>query len=233
MHMSNALPKELQTAFQRWEMPSFGDVRPAHLEKVAQQEKISLAEINAIKEQAKTEAYTDAYKEAYAVGYQEGMQAGQTDMQTQTHQVTNQLSALKQAFEEQLVMAQDTIGKDLIGLAIELAGAMTKHHFEYQADSIVEIVKEAIMALPSIQQPAQIFLHPDDLLLLKNAMGDNLDRDGWRLVTDYHMTRGGCRIETAQNILDASFETRWSRLTGALLGSVEQAQPSPIQTNSN
>jgi flagellar assembly protein FliH len=215
--MSNALPKELQTAFQRWEMPSFGDIRPAHLEKVAQQEKISLAEINAIKEQAKTEAYTDAYKDAYATGYQEGLQAGQADMQAQTLQVTEALTVLKKSFEAQLIAAQDSIGKDLIELAIELAGAMTKHRFEHHAESIVEIVKEAIMALPSIQQPAQLFLHPDDLGLINMAMGDSLARDGWRIVSDYHLTRGGCRIETAHNLLDASFETRWSRLSGALL----------------
>ena len=215
--MSNALPKEMQTAFQRWEMPSFGDIRPAHLEKVTQQEKVSQAEIASIKEQAKNEAYAEAYREAYAVGYQEGLQAGQVEMQTQTVQVIAQLNELKNAFETQLVNAQNTIGRDLIGLAVELAGAMTKHHFEQHTDAILEIVQEAIASLPSIQQSGQIFLHPDDCKVMKDAMGENLERDGWRLTADPHLARGGCRIETAQNLLDASVETRWSRLSQALL----------------
>lgn len=215
--MSNALPKEMQTAFQRWEMPSFGDIRPAHLEKVAQQEKVSQAEIASIKEQAKNEAYAEAYREAYAVGYQEGLQAGQVEMQTQTVQAIAQLNELKNAFETQLVNAQNTIGRDLIGLAVELAGAMTKQHFEQHTDAILEIVQEAIASLPSIQQSGQIFLHPDDCKVMKDAMGENLERDGWRLTADQHLARGGCRIETAQNLLDASVETRWSRLSQALL----------------
>jgi flagellar assembly protein FliH len=215
--MSNTLPKELQTAFQRWEMPSFGDVRPTHLEKMAEQEQITLADISAIKEQAKNEAYADAYKEAYAVGYQEGQQAGQIEMQEQTVQVTSQLSDLKKSFEEQLLNAQNTIGNDLIKLALELASAMTKYRFEHFPETISEIVREAIATLPSIQQPAQIFLNPEDLQVVKNLMGDSLERDAWRLLPDHHMTRGGCRIETAHNLLDASFETRWSRLSEALL----------------
>jgi flagellar assembly protein FliH len=217
--MSSTLPKELQTAFQRWEMPSFGDVRPKQLEKIAEQEQITLADISAIKEQAKNEAYADAYKEAYAVGYQEGQQAGQIEMQEQTMLVTSQLSDLKKAYEEQLLNAQDTIGNDLIKLALELASAMTKYRFEQFPEAVSEIVKEAIAALPSIQQPAQIFLNPEDLLMVKNVMGDSLERDAWRLLPDHHMTRGGCRIETAQNLLDASFETRWSRLNQALFDS--------------
>lgn len=217
--MSNALPKELQTAFQRWEMPSFGDIRPAHLEKIAQQEKITVAEITAIKEQAKNEAYAEAYRESYAIGYQEGQQAGQLEMQDQTMRVLEELTELKKSFEEQLLNAQNTIGKDLISLAVELASAMTKHHFEHHTESIIEIVKEAIASLPSIQQPAQIFLHPEDLKLVSEGMDDALDRGTWRMIADPHMTRGGCRIETAHNLLDASYETRWSRLSQALLDS--------------
>jgi flagellar assembly protein FliH len=215
--MSSALPKEQQTAFQRWEMTSFGDVRPAHLEKVAQQERVTQAELTAIRENAKTEAYADAYKDAYAIGYQEGEQAGRTEMQVQAAQILSELSELKKSFDNQILNAQNTIGKDLIALAVDLASAMTKHRFHHHADSIIEIVKEAIASLPSIQQPAQIFLHPDDCELMKDLMGEDLVRDGWRLISDYHLTRGGCRIETAQNLVDASVETRWSRLSHALL----------------
>jgi flagellar assembly protein FliH len=215
--MSSTLPKEQQTAFQRWEMTSFGDARPAHLEKATQQEKITKEEIAAIKESAKSEAYADAYKDAYAIGYQEGQDTGRAEMQLHATQILSELSKLKSSFEDQILNAQNTIGKDLIDLAIDLASAMTKHRFHHHADSILEIVKEAIASLPSIQQPAQIFLHPDDCELVKDLMGESLTRDGWRLISDYHLTRGGCRIETAQNLVDASVETRWSRLSHALL----------------
>ncbi|MBC3872291.1 flagellar assembly protein FliH [Undibacterium flavidum] len=214
--MSSALPKEQQTAFQRWEMTSFGDARPAQIERASQAAKVSLAEIAAIKEQARNEAYTTAYKEAYALGYQEGQQAGALEMQSQLRDALETLEVLKENFKHQLAQAHNDIGQDLIALAVDLASAMTKHQFEYDAESITAIVKESIELLPVIHQPAQIFLHPEDLQLIKNLLGDALEKDGWRLNQDSHLTRGGCRIETAQNLIDATYETRWARLSAAL-----------------
>lgn len=222
--MSSALPKEQQTAFQRWEMTSFGDVRPAQIERATQAAKVSQAEIAAIKEQARNEAYTAAYKEAYTVGYQEGQQAGTLEMQAQLRQSMQVLDVLKSNFKHQLTQAHHDIGQDLIALAIDLAGAMTRYQFEHHSEAIMEIVKDAIEILPAIHQPAQIFLHPDDLQLIKNLMGDVLEKDGWRLIQDTHLTRGGCRIETAQNMIDATYETRWARLTDVLSNKTSNSQ---------
>lgn len=222
--MSSALPKEQQTAFQRWEMTSFGDARPAQIERATQAAKVSQAEIAAIKEQARNEAYTAAYKEAYAVGYQEGQQAGTLEMQAQLRQSMQMLDVLKNNFKHQLAQAHHDIGQDLIALAIDLAGAMTQYQFEHHSEAIMQIVKDAIDTLPAIHQPAQIFLHPDDLQLIKNLMGDVLEKDGWRLIQDSHLTRGGCRIETAQNMIDATYETRWARLTDVLSNRTSNTQ---------
>lgn len=222
--MSSALPKEQQTAFQRWEMTSFGDVRPAQIERAAQAVKVSQAEIAAIKEQARNEAYTAAYKEAYTLGYQEGQQAGILEMQAQSKKSLETLEVLKSNFTHQLAQAHNNIGQDLIALAIDLAGAMTRYQFEHHSEAIMEIVKDAIDILPAIHQPAQIFLHPDDLQLIKSLMGDVLEKDGWRLIQDTHLTRGGCRIETAQNMVDATYETRWARLTDVLSNKTSNSQ---------
>ncbi len=214
--MSSVIPKEKLTAFQRWEMTSFGDLRPSHIERAAEAERITQTELASIKEQARNEAYTAAYKEAYAVGYQEGQAAGTHDMREQAAKILEPLEQLKDNFKEQLSRAHNDIGKDLIRLAVDLASAMTKHKFAHESDAILEIVKESIEMLPAIHQPAQIFLHPEDLRLLKELMGTELEKDGWRLIQDSHLTRGGCRIETAQNLIDATYETRWTRLTEAL-----------------
>ena len=55
--MSSVLPKGQQTAYQRWELTSFGDARPSQVEKQNEVSRIAQAEINAIKEQARNEAY--------------------------------------------------------------------------------------------------------------------------------------------------------------------------------
>lgn len=216
--MSSVLPKGQQTAYQRWELTSFGDARPSQVEKQNEVSRIAQAEINAIKEQARNEAYAAAYKEAYQAGFNEGQQTGYTEMQEQAKVLVEHLEGLAQQFQDQLNQAHEVVGDELLQLAISLASSMTKKHFELAPESIMEIMHEAIALLPSIQQPAQIYLHPEDLELVRELGAAKLERDGWRLLSDAHLTRGGCRIETGQNVIDAAYETRWNRLTENLIG---------------
>ncbi len=44
-------------------------------------------------------------------------------------------------------------------------------------------------------------------------MGDSLAQAGWRFISDPQLTRGGCKIETPENLIDATYESRWARLT--------------------
>lgn len=216
--MSSVLPKGQQTAYQRWELTSFGDARPSQVEKQNEVSRIAQAEINAIKEQARNEAYAEGYKEAYQAGFNEGQQAGYAEMQEQAGLLITHLEGLAQQFQDQLNQAHEVVGDDLLQLAISLASSMTKKHFELAPESITTIIQEAIALLPSIQQPARIFLHPEDVELVKELGHASLEKDGWRLMSDQHLTRGGCRIETGQNVIDATYETRWNRLTENLVG---------------
>ena len=96
--MSNLIPKEQQTAYQRWEMTSFGDERPSvvaarkllepdpepELDPFAELHEEELAppleyptqeELDAIREEARA----TAFDEGRAAGYAEGHAAGHAD----------------------------------------------------------------------------------------------------------------------------------------------------------
>lgn len=223
--MSSVLPKGQQTAYQRWELTSFGDARPSQVEKQTEVARITEAEIDAIKAQARNEAYAEGYKEAYQVGFNEGQQTGFAEMQEQASNLVAHLEGLAEQFQDQLNQAHQVVGDELLKLAISLASSMTKKYFQIAPEAITDIAQEAIALLPSIQQPAQIFLHPDDVDLVRELGNAKLEKDGWRLLADMQMTRGGCRIETGQNVVDASYESRWNRLTENLIG-VTQAPDS-------
>lgn len=217
MLMSNIVtPKGEMSAFQRWEMASFGDERPSHINEQAVRAnaaaKIDQAEIERAREIARREGNTLGFKEGYAAGIAEGRNAGMADLDREIAY----LQGMMENFSEQLGMANQAIGQDLLNLAIDLAQAMTRSTLECRPEVIIPIIREAIEHLPAIQQPAQIFLHPDDALIIKNNMRIEMDQAGWRLISDPHIERGGCKLETAQNLIDASFSTRWQRLTDAL-----------------
>jgi flagellar assembly protein FliH len=61
-----------------------------------------------------------------------------------------------------------------------------------------------------------LFLHPDDAAHVKECLQDDLAQADWRIVEDPNIQRGGCRVETASNQIDASIGTRWQRIARAL-----------------
>lgn len=212
--MSNIVPKGELSAFQRWEMTSF-DERPVQKTEPLVLAKVDTESTDKDRETARLEGYASGYQEGYASGLQEGKNDGfvaaQEDMNVQI--ATFQQIAV--GLSEQIANANQSIGQDLLNLALELAQAIIKNHLAIDPESIIPLVKEAIEQLPSMQQPAQLILHPDDAVIIKNHLGNELEKTGWRILSDTHMERGGCKLETAHNLLDATVNTRWQRLTDA------------------
>jgi flagellar assembly protein FliH len=81
---------------------------------------------------------------------------------------------------------------------------------------IVPIVQDAIAYLPTMQKPAVLFLHPDDAAIIRGAIGEELDKGGWIVSDDATIERGGCRIDTPSNQIDAQVPARWARLAHAV-----------------
>jgi flagellar assembly protein FliH len=128
-------------------------------------------------------------------------------------------------FGTEVAQANDVIADDMLDLALDLAKAMLKTALAVRPELVLPIVGEAIRYLPSLQQPALLFLHPDDAALVKDHMQDELNKAGWRVAEDAHMERGGCRVETASNQIDASTSTRWQRIAAALGKDLDWLQP--------
>lgn len=208
--MSNAfIPKEQQSAYQRWEMASFGDSRPK-----AQTASIAEATRVTIEEQAEIRAA--AQERGYAIGLAEGRSEGLRQGLADAVAETAHLRSIVTALGSEAARADELIASDLLTLALDLAKAMLKTSLAIRPELVLPIVSEAIRYLPILQQPAVLFLHPEDTLLVNEHMRDELNKAGWRVAEDLQMQRGGCRIDTASNQIDATTETRWHRLAEAL-----------------
>lgn len=209
--MSDALPKEQQTAYQRWEMASFEDRRsPAKGDRRATpSSEAELAEQVASAREA-------ARLEGYAAGLAQGRAAGMEQGSEQAAKELRRLHGIAETFGSEVVRASETVANDILDLALDLSKAMLKTALAVNPERVVPIVGEAIRYLPSLQQPMRLFLHPDDALLVREKMEEELAKAGWRVVEDAHMEHGGCRVETATNQIDASAPTRWQRIAAAL-----------------
>lgn len=210
--MSNAIPpKEQQSAFERWEMRSFGDTRPSAQQAAsasAPVPKIGVEEIAAIREEARAHGHAEGFAEGHAEGLAQGRAAGAAEM--------NNLRQVAVRLGEEAARADQAIAGDVLNLALDLAKAMLKTALAVRPELVVPIIGEAIRYLPGLQQPAMLMLNPLDAAIVKAQMHDELNKAGWRIVEDGQVLRGGCRIDTATNQIDATIGTRWQRLAEAL-----------------
>jgi len=202
-------PKELQTAYQRWEMNSFGDERPSVVAKRPPEPELPSEEtLAAIREEARL----IGYDEGHAAGYADGMAIGRADAAKELEH----LQSIAVTFGNALTAADETIANEVLDLALQLAKGMLRAALEIKPELMIPLVREAIGYLPVLQQPAILLLNPEDAAIVREGIGEELDKGGWRVSEDAQIERGGCRIETASNQIDAQASSRWARLTGAL-----------------
>ncbi|MTV41872.1 flagellar assembly protein FliH [Duganella radicis] len=238
--------KEAQPAFQRWEMTSFGDERPSALAQreaeqreidaenarieaeqrvqealAAQQEQVEMGpplpppiayptveELEAIREEARKDGYEEGHAAGHADAIEAGLQATKEELQ--------HVRALADSFSTALHHADQLIANEVLDLALQLAKGMLKNALQVKPELILPIVRDAIEYLPVLQQPALLVLHPDDAATVRAGIGEELDKGGWRVVEDASVGRGGCKVDTASNQIDATAAARWQRLSHAL-----------------
>ena len=205
---SCVIRKEDQPVCQPWEISSFEvPSRPAtHADSAVKLPTIE--QITAIQEQARQEGRAMGHAEGRAEGLAEGRREAEIE--------TARLHSLADNFAQELDKADETISQQVLDLAIEISRAMLKSAFTIRPELVIPVIKDAVRYLPALQQPAMLYLSPSDFEMVKNRIGDELTKLGWQLTDDVDLESGGCRVETANNQIDASLPTRWQRVTAAL-----------------
>ncbi len=201
---SCVIRKEDQPTCQTWEMDNFD---PAFRSVTSVDCAVTLPtieQISAIQEQARQEGYLAGHAEGIAAGHEQAaLEAAR-------------LHQLAETFSTEVGQADEVISQQVLDLAVDLARALLKSALTLRPELVIPIVKEAVRYLPVLHPPALLYLNPDDAVLVKDKIGDELTKMGWLLTDDTQLEPGGCRVETANNQIDASLPTRWQRLLAAL-----------------
>lgn len=213
------IPLEQQTPWQRYEMASFGDNRPTAVARAAAEKAARAAlqkqlseQIANSRQEARDEGREEGHAEGFAVGHAEGLAQGRLEAVDERHQMLALLAGLT----AELARANEMVAKDVLALALDVAKAMLKTALPVKPELVLPAVEEAMRHLPAVQPPALLQLHPEDFTLVQAQIGDVLAASGWRLHQDPAIERGGCRIETGTNQVDAEIGTRWQRIAAAL-----------------
>ena len=207
--MSSAASPASVSAWQRWELSALGEqlqgmaATPDPLSNLPTVEQLE-------------RMHDDARNEGLAAGFAEGRAAGLAEGHAAAARDVEHLRTLIESFAQQLAIADQAIAHEALLLSLDVSKAMLKRALAIKPDFVIDIVREAIEYLPLVQQPALLHLNPDDAVLVRARLGDEIAGGGWRIVEDIQVARGGCRVDTASNQIDATAETRWQRIAAAL-----------------
>lgn len=177
-------------------------------------------------------------------GYQEGLQKGYAEGEKKGLQKGEQkaYSEIKTALEDQKLRfqtladalldpmkTQDTALENLVlDMAVHLAKHLLGRELTEDPSSLFHLVERAVGSLPAGAKNIRIYLHPDDVELAHEAfahMGRN-----WNFYPDTHLSRGGCRLETDQSLVDYSVEQRLRVMLeqASFLGDLDATEVIPI-----
>jgi flagellar assembly protein FliH len=209
--MSNlAVPKEQQTAYERWEMSSFTDSNQS-IGSSKSKKKDSVANSLAV-----AQIFDGVRKEAYAKGMQEGFAVGMAKAREAAQDDKQNFLNLTTAFSEALEKSDEQIADDVLSLALDIAKSMLKVKLNVDPATLLPVVMDAIHYLPYVQKPARILVHHEDAQMLREYLADEISSQHWLIQEDSNVERGGCLVETGANQIDATNGVRWKRISEAL-----------------
>lgn len=153
-----------------------------------------------------------ARAEGRAEGHADGLATGLAAASAHAEQ----LRALAATLPAALRHAERELADAILTLALDVARQVVHRTLRAEPEWVLTLVQDLMHAEPALHGEPRLLLHPDDVALVKNSLGNELQIAGWQVRPDDTLARGGCRVQSASGEMDASLETRWKHVTAAL-----------------
>jgi len=171
-------------------------------------------------EKGSKEGYTEGHVKGFEAGHREGLEKGLTEGRAMAEQELHKalrealepLAPLTRQFDEALRQLRDEIAGELVELAFVTGGHLARDRIDARPELILNIVRDLLHIEPMLNGKPRLWLHPDDLSLVREHLGTEFDALGWSLQPDDLMSRGGCRATSASGEIDATWEGRWEAI---------------------
>lgn len=165
---------------------------------------------------AKQIGFSEGYAQGHAQATLEGERKIQEFIATQGQDAARQFGTLIAAAQSQIAESEQTMAKGLLELACELARQVLRHELASNPNALQPVIREALGMLAVDSKAALIRLHPTDLDILAEVLRQEFSYLSLTLMADTSISRGGCIIESAGSVVDATLQRRWSRVVASL-----------------
>ncbi|MGR2737481.1 flagellar assembly protein FliH [Billgrantia sp. Q4P2] len=175
------------------------------------------AELKALREKVMQEAREEGYQagfeagrsEGHAIGLKEGREEALHELKQQVRDTVAPLRPLAEQFASALEQLDEEIATEMVELALATGRQLAGEALKARPRQVLELVKALLHTEPPLVGQQRLWLNPQDHKLVEEHLGSELAAAGWKLQPDAQLTRGGCRVTSANGELDATWETRW------------------------
>lgn len=147
-------------------------------------------------------------KEAYAQGFAEGHDKGLLQAQAETNRrlqtLDMVLNSMAKPFDDINQQTLDTLAK----LAGKIARCLVKRELRAEPETVIALVRDTVSILNSSAEKLNVFLNPDDALLIQNITRTSAEKSRWKIIDDPMIPRGDCRVTSRDATVDGSLMAR-------------------------
>ena len=144
--------------------------------------------------------------------HDEGFRAGLAE----ARESNQRLASLVTGVADSVARMEREMAETLVKVAVDLARQIVRESIVVRPEILVPLVNDALAGIARTVDPGAVYVHPVDLPLVEERMGEALAHAGWKPFGDEQVERGGCRLEFAGGQVDATIATRWSRVMAQL-----------------
>lgn len=215
------IPGEEIDAVEQWR---FGSIDTADQIRIAQAQAQAQALASEQDSIERESALQESYQAGYAAGVAQGQAQAQAAVQRQMADFSeNQIKEAAQHFhalfattQGQLDEAQQVMAQGVLELSIELARQVVRRELSVNTNVLLPVVREAIDMLGTEHRSAVVRLHPADQEALSTVMASEFADMALTLRADPALQPGGCVVESAGMVVDATLQKRWQRAVATL-----------------
>ena len=141
-------------------------------------------------------------------GYDEGFQSGYKEGLAEAQAITQSLERLWGAMAEPFEKQEERLFREQCLLISRLASAVLERELRTEPSAIEKALSKALEVVKGASQPIEISVNSQDLATLEKVAPDLLSNQLWSAAVDDDLMPGGCRLQVAESIIDASIERR-------------------------
>lgn len=171
-------------------------------------------------EEGRREGFASGHAEGHAAGERAGREEGLAASRADLVQAAGRLARMLEALHAPLQEQQDALREALLEAVARIARAVLRTETLAQPERIVQVIDEALAALPVGARNIRVFVSQTDRELLERfGEGDAFAT----LLVDATLGPGDCRVETDDSLVDFTQSQRFAAIIEQFLGHPERS----------